>query len=66
VFYNQSEWWRRANRYCLKYRGDVCHVAPQGNSCEAAYSGDLAPALLALEAEGVREVVSTLQVRMVK
>ncbi len=51
VFYNQSEWWRRANRYCLKYRGDVCHVAPQGNSCEAAYCGDLAPALLALEAE---------------
>jgi 4-hydroxybenzoyl-CoA reductase subunit beta len=51
VFYNQSEWWRRANRYCLKYRGDVCHVAPQGNSCQAAYSGDLAPALLALGAE---------------
>ena len=51
VFYNQSEWWRRANGYCLKYRGDTCHVAPQGNSCQAAYSGDLAPALLALEAE---------------
>jgi 4-hydroxybenzoyl-CoA reductase subunit beta len=51
VFYNQSEWWRRANHYCLKYRGDVCHVAPQGKSCQAAYSGDLAPALLALEAE---------------
>jgi len=51
VFYNQSEWWRRANRYCLKYRGDICHVAPQGKSCQAAYSGDLAPALLALEAE---------------
>jgi len=51
VFYNQSEWWRRANHYCLKYRGDICHVAPQGNSCQAAYSGDLAPALLALDAE---------------
>jgi 4-hydroxybenzoyl-CoA reductase subunit beta len=51
VFYNQSEGWRRANRYCLKYRGEVCHVAPQGNSCQAAYSGDLAPALLALGAE---------------
>jgi len=51
VFYNQSEGWRRANRYCLKYRGDVCHVAPQGKSCEAAYSGDLAPALLAFDAE---------------
>jgi 4-hydroxybenzoyl-CoA reductase subunit beta len=51
VFYNQSEWWRRANRYCLKYRGEICHVAPQGNSCQAAYSGDLAPPLLALEGE---------------
>ena len=51
VFYNQSEGWRRANGYCLKYRGDVCHVAPQGKSCEAAYSGDLAPALLAFDAE---------------
>ena len=51
VFYNQSEWWRRANRYCLKYRGEVCHVAPQGKSCQAAYSGDLAPALLAFDAD---------------
>ena len=51
VFYNQSEWWRRANRFCLKFRGDVCHVAPQATNCQAAYSGDLAPALLALGAE---------------
>jgi 4-hydroxybenzoyl-CoA reductase subunit beta len=50
VFYNQSEWWRRAKGYCLKYRGDVCHVAPQGRVCRAAYAGDLAPALLALGA----------------
>jgi 4-hydroxybenzoyl-CoA reductase subunit beta len=51
VYYNQSEWWRRANGYCLKHRGDVCHVAPQGQRCHAAFTGDLAPALLALEAE---------------
>ena len=51
VFYNQSEWWRAANRYCLKRGGDVCHVAPQGQSCHAAFSGDLAPALLVLGAE---------------
>lgn len=51
VYYNQSEWWRHANGYCLKYRGDVCHVAPQGERCHAAYTGDLAPALLVFGAE---------------
>ena len=51
IYYNQSEWWRSANAYCLKYRGETCHVAPQGQRCHAAYSGDLAPALLALGAE---------------
>jgi len=50
VFYNQSEWWRRANRYCLKRGGDICHVAPQGDHCHAAFSGDLAPVLLVLDA----------------
>jgi 4-hydroxybenzoyl-CoA reductase subunit beta len=51
VYYNQSEWWRSANGYCLKQRGDTCHVAPQGQRCHAAFTGDLAPALLALGAE---------------
>jgi len=51
VFYNQSEWWRAANHYCLKRGGEVCHVAPQGKHCHAAFSGDVAPALLALRAE---------------
>ncbi len=50
VFYNQSEWWRRANAFCLKHGGDVCHVAPQGKHCHAAFSGDLAPVLLVLDA----------------
>ncbi|HEY6865355.1 MAG TPA: FAD binding domain-containing protein, partial [Burkholderiales bacterium] len=48
---NQSDWWRGAKGYCLKHGGDTCHVAPQGKICRAAYSGDLAPALLALGAE---------------
>ena len=51
IYYNQSEWWRHANAYCLKNRGDVCHVAPQGQRCHAAFSGDLAPALLVYGAE---------------
>ncbi len=51
VYYNQSEWWRRSNGWCLKNRGDTCHVAPQGQRCHAAFSGDLAPVLLVLGAE---------------
>jgi 4-hydroxybenzoyl-CoA reductase subunit beta len=51
IYYNQSEWWRSANGYCLKHRGDTCHVAPQGQRCHAAYTADLAPALMVLGAE---------------
>lgn len=51
IYYNQSEWWRHANHYCLKHAGDKCHVAPQGKRCHAAFSGDLAPALMVLGAE---------------
>ncbi len=51
VFYNQSDWWRAANTNCLKHGGATCHVAPQGKRCHAAFSGDLAPALLVLGAE---------------
>ena len=50
VYFNQSEWWRRANDYCLKHGGHTCHVAPQGTHCHAAFSGDVAPALLVLGA----------------
>ncbi len=46
IYYNQSRWWRNAVGYCLKYKGEICHVAPAGKRCRAAYSGDLAPALL--------------------
>ena len=51
VFYNQSAWWRAANDFCLKRGGRTCHVAPQGQRCHAAFSGDLAPSLIALDAE---------------
>jgi 4-hydroxybenzoyl-CoA reductase subunit beta len=54
VFYNQSEWWRRANNHCLKTTGDMCHVAPKSRGvCFATFSGDLAPALMTLGAEVV-------------
>jgi 4-hydroxybenzoyl-CoA reductase subunit beta len=52
IFYNQSEWWRDANQHCLKTTGDICHVAPKSRGvCFATFSGDLAPALLTLDAE---------------
>jgi 4-hydroxybenzoyl-CoA reductase subunit beta len=50
VYYNQSEWWRASNGFCLKRGGSRCHVAPQGERCHAAYCGDIAPVLLALDA----------------
>lgn len=50
VFYNQSEWWRGGNGWCLKYRGDQCHVVVKNDRCYATYHGDVAPALIALNA----------------
>jgi 4-hydroxybenzoyl-CoA reductase subunit beta len=50
VFYNQSDWWRAGNGYCLKYRGDKCHVVVKSDRCYATYHGDVAPALMALDA----------------
>ena len=50
-WYNQSYFWRKSLGGCLKKDGTVCHVAPGGNRCWAVWSGDTAPALLALDAE---------------
>ena len=50
VFYHQSEWWRAGNGYCLKLRGDKCHVVVKSDRCYATYHGDVAPALIALDA----------------
>jgi len=50
-FYNQSQWWRDSNDGCMKYEGEICHVVPTSKRCYAAYSGDVAPALLVLGSE---------------
>jgi 4-hydroxybenzoyl-CoA reductase subunit beta len=50
-WYNQSKFWRESLGGCLKKDGDICHVAPGGKFCWAAWSGDSAPAFLALDAE---------------
>jgi 4-hydroxybenzoyl-CoA reductase subunit beta len=59
-WYNQSDFWRKSLGGCLKLElpaplapkeGTICHVAPGGKFCWAAWSGDSAPALLTLNAE---------------
>jgi 4-hydroxybenzoyl-CoA reductase subunit beta len=79
LYYNQSSFWRESIGGCIKKDGTICHVAPGGQACWAVFSGDTAPALLALEAtvqlagpRGQREVplakfyVNDGIVRMVK
>ncbi len=63
LYYNQSDFWRDSLGGCLKRDGQVCHVAPGGKFCWAVFSGDSAPALMALEAtvllagpRGTREI----------
>jgi 4-hydroxybenzoyl-CoA reductase subunit beta len=50
LYYNQSQFWRESIGGCIKKDGSICHVAPGGQSCWAVFSGDTAPALLALNA----------------
>ncbi len=48
IYYNQSDSWRKSRAVCLKMGGDVCHVVSKGKTCYAVFSGDTAPALIAL------------------
>ncbi len=49
-YFNQSQWWRSSRPTCFKAGGDICHVVNKKETCYAAYCGDVAPALLVLEA----------------
>lgn len=51
LWYNQSLTWRKGCGFCIKKDGNICHVAPGGDTCWAAFSGDTPPALLCLDAE---------------
>ena len=51
TYYNQSEEWRQALGYCLKKAGHTCWVAPGSTHCLAVQSADLAPVLIALDAQ---------------
>jgi len=61
LWYNQSLTWRKSCGFCIKKDGDLCHVAPGGTKCWAAFSGDTPPALLCLNAE--IEIASGVEVR---
>jgi 4-hydroxybenzoyl-CoA reductase subunit beta len=50
LWYNQSLTWRKGCGFCIKKDGNLCHVAPGGTKCWAAFSGDTPPALLCLNA----------------
>ncbi|HEX7960668.1 MAG TPA: FAD binding domain-containing protein [Terriglobales bacterium] len=51
LWYNQSLQWRKSCGFCIKKDGDLCHVAPGGKKCWAAFSADSPAALLCLKAE---------------
>ena len=50
-YYNQSAFFKKRWEPCFKIRGRVCHVVKGGDTCYAAYSGDMAAPLIALEAK---------------
>lgn len=63
TYYNQTFFWREALGFCLKKDGTRCHVVPAGKRCVAAHSSDVAPVLIALDAQveivspgGAREI----------
>lgn len=63
LWYNQPLTWRKGCGFCIKKDGDLCHVAPGGAKCWAAFSGDTPPALLCLNAE--IEIVSLAGIRRI-
>jgi len=63
LWYNQSLTWRKSCGFCIKKDGDLCHVAPGGTKCWAAFSADTPPALLCLQAE--IEIASTTATRRI-
>ncbi|MBK9400179.1 MAG: FAD binding domain-containing protein [Bacteroidetes bacterium] len=50
VFYNQSEWWRKAVGFCLKCDGDICIATGGKKNCFSKIVSDTAPVLIALNA----------------
>lgn len=63
LYYNKTETWRHSFRPCYKFGGNTCNAAKGSKKCFAVYCGDLAPALISLNAsislldkDGEREI----------
>ena len=50
-YYNQSYEWRKSIDFCMKKDGTVCWVAPSSPRCWAVSSSDVAPVMVALDAQ---------------
>jgi len=55
TYFNQSKWWRSARPTCYKAGGEICHVVNKKEICYSSYCGDVAPALLVLDAMVILE-----------
>ncbi len=51
IFYNQSEFWRKAANFCLKSGGDRCIATGGTKACFSEFVSDTAPALISLNAK---------------
>ena len=47
TYYNQPSLLKKRWEPCLKLGGKICHVVKRKNTCDAVYSGDMAPLLIA-------------------
>ncbi|MBI4421069.1 MAG: FAD binding domain-containing protein [Gemmatimonadetes bacterium] len=50
-YYDQTYEWRKAIDFCMKKDGKICWVAPSSPRCWAVNSSDLAPIMVALDAQ---------------
>ncbi|UCH21426.1 MAG: FAD binding domain-containing protein [Deltaproteobacteria bacterium] len=50
MYFNQSQWWRSSRPTCFKAGGEICHVLNKKKTCYSTYCGDMAPALLVMNA----------------
>ncbi|MGD9321968.1 MAG: FAD binding domain-containing protein [Desulfobacteraceae bacterium] len=55
MYFNQSQWWRSARPTCYKAGGEICHVVNKREICYSSYCGDVAPALMVLNAQVILE-----------